>query len=81
MGEARALSSEPSGKPPPVLPPRVLPPRVGWFRRQFADIVYVARRDRKLWLLPLLFLLLMLASLMLIAVAAGPIAPFIYPFL
>ena len=58
-----------------------LAPRVGWLRRQFADIVYVARRDRKWWLLPLLFLLLMLASLMLIATAAGPIAPFIYPVL
>jgi len=66
------LSSEPQKK---------LPPRVGWLRRQFADIIYVARRDRKWWLLPLLLLLLMLASLMLVAAAAGPIAPFIYPFL
>ncbi len=58
-----------------------LPPRVGWLRRQFIDIVYVAKRDRKWWLLPLVFLLLMLSTLMLIATAAGPIAPFIYPFL
>jgi hypothetical protein len=41
----------------------------------------VAKRDRKWWLLPLVFLLLLLASLMLVATAAGPIAPFIYPFL
>lgn len=66
------MSSEPREK---------LPPRVGWLRRQFSDIVYVAKRDRKWWLLPLVFLLLMLATLMLLATAAGPIAPFIYPFL
>jgi len=62
-------------------PGEKLPPRIGWLRRQFGDIVYVAKRDRKWWLLPLVFLLLMLATLMLIATAAGPIAPFIYPFL
>lgn len=62
-------------------PVKKLPPRVGWLRRQFLDVVYVAKRDRKWWLLPLIFLLLILASMMLIATAAGPIAPFIYPFL
>ena len=59
----------------------ILPPREGWLRRQFADIVYVAKRDKKWWLLPLLFVLLVLAALLVTATALGPLAPFIYPFL
>lgn len=56
-------------------------PRGGWLRRQFSDILHVARRDKKWWLLPLVFLLLMLAALMIFASAIGPLAPFVYPFL
>jgi len=63
----------------PEIPQR--PQRVGWLRRQFADILYVARRDKKWWLLPLLFLILILATLAVVASTAGPLAPFIYPFL
>lgn len=63
------------------MPADVLPPRTGWLRRQFEDILYVAKRDKKWWLLPLLLLLLVLALLMAIASAAGPLAPFVYPFL
>lgn len=55
--------------------------RVGWLRRQFADVTLVARRDKRWWLLPLVFVLLLLAGLMLIATALGPLAPFVYPFL
>ena len=62
-------------------PRKTLPPRSGWLRRQFADIIYVTKRDKKWWLLPLLIMLLVLASLMIIATALGPLAPFIYPFL
>ena len=59
----------------------ILSPRAGWLRRQFSDIVYVAKRDKKWWLLPLLFALLILAALLLAASALGPLAPFVYPFL
>ena len=58
-----------------------LPPRTGWLRRQFSDIIYVAKRDKKWWLLPLFFLVLLLAALMLVASSVGPLAPFVYPFL
>jgi hypothetical protein len=60
---------------------RGLPRRAGWLRRQFSDVVYVARRDKKWWLLPLFLLLMMLAGLLLIASSSGPLAPFVYPFL
>lgn len=55
--------------------------RVGWLRRQFADVTLVARRDKRWWLLPLMFVLLFLAALMLVATTLGPLAPFVYPFL
>ena len=61
--------------------PDILPPRRGWLWRQFSDIVYVAKRDKKWWLLPLLFALLILTALLLTASALGPLAPFVYPFL
>jgi hypothetical protein len=53
--------------------------RRGWFRRLFADLLFVSKRDRKWWLLPLILLLLILAALLVLAVALGPLAPFIYP--
>jgi hypothetical protein len=55
--------------------------RLPWYRRLAADVLYVARRDRKWWLLPLIILLLALAGLLTMASVAGPLAPFIYPFL
>ena len=58
-----------------------LPRRVSWVRRQFADILFVARSDRKWWLLPLLFLILLLGFIVIAASMAGPLAPFIYTFL
>ena len=57
------------------------PKRSGWLRRQFSDVFYVARRDRKWWLLPVLFLVLLLATLLVAASTMGPLAPFVYPFL
>jgi hypothetical protein len=57
------------------------PRRIGWFRRLLTDVFFVARRDRKMWMLPLIILLLLLAALLAAAVALGPLAPFIYPLL
>ena len=59
----------------------VLPRRLPWYRRLAQDIVFVVKRDRKWWLLPLLVLLLMLVGLLAVAALSGPLAPFIYPFL
>ena len=58
-----------------------IPQRSGWFRRLFADILFVVGRDKKWWLLPPLVLLLILAGLLAFAAMAGPLAPFIYPLL
>ena len=55
------------------------PQRVGWTRRLLTDVLFVARRDRKFVLLPLLVLLLALAALMVVSSSLGPLAPFIYP--
>jgi len=46
-----------------------------------SDVWYVIRRDRKWWLIPLLIVLFAATGLMLFVGAAGPLAPFIYPFL
>ena len=58
-----------------------LPERKGWFKQLFADIFFVAKRDKKWWLLPLVLLLLVLAALLAFATLAGPLAPFVYPLL
>jgi hypothetical protein len=58
-----------------------LPARKGWLRRLLGDILFVAKRDKKWWLLPLIALLLILAALLVFAAVAGPLAPFIYPLL
>jgi hypothetical protein len=55
--------------------------RKSWIGRLLADVVYVARRDKKWWLLPLIVVVLVLAALSLLAASAGPLSPFIYPFL
>ena len=57
------------------------PRRIGWFRRLCADVLFVAKRDKKWWLLPLIVLLLILAGLLVFATLAGPLAPFVYPLL
>jgi hypothetical protein len=46
-----------------------------------SDIWYVVKRERKFWIIPLLVLLFSIVGLMLAAGTAGPLAPFIYPFL
>jgi hypothetical protein len=55
--------------------------RRGWVTRLVADTFFVAKRDKKWWILPLIVLLLILAALLALATLAGPLAPFIYPFL
>jgi hypothetical protein len=46
-----------------------------------ADVWYVVRREKKWWLVPLILILLLATALMLVAGSAGPLAPFLYPFL
>lgn len=70
-----------SEKKPQTKPLAGLRGRRPWYRRLASDVLYVARRDRKWWLLPLILLLLALAGLLTMASLAGPLAPFIYPFL
>ena len=60
---------------------QTLPTRSGSFRRVLGDLFFVAKRDRKWWVLPLIFLLLILGGLLAFAAALGPLAPFIYPLL
>ena len=55
--------------------------RKGWLRQVLGDIVFVARRERKTWLAPLILFLLVIVTLFGLASLAGPLAPFIYPFL
>jgi hypothetical protein len=55
--------------------------RRGWFRGLCADVLYVIRRDKKWWLLPLILVLLAIAAILVLSALAGPLAPFIYPLL
>jgi hypothetical protein len=55
--------------------------RKGWLRQVLGDIAFVARRERKIWLAPLILFLLLIAVLFGLASLAGPLAPFIYPLL
>ena len=54
-------------------------PRTGSWRRVLIDVLFVARREKKLWLSPLILVVLLLAALLAIATLAGPLAPFVYP--
>ena len=55
------------------------PQRSGWFRRLMGDVLFVARRDRNWWLLPLVLLLLLMAAFIVVGASLGPLAPFVYP--
>jgi hypothetical protein len=48
-------------------------------RRLFADVFFVAKRDKKWWLIPLVIFLVALAGLLVLGSLAGPLAPFVYP--
>ena len=54
---------------------------MGSLQRLCTDIVFVAKRDKLWWLLPLIILLLGMAALLVIATLVGPVAPFLYPLL
>lgn len=55
--------------------------RRGVLRALVSDVLFVTRRDRKWWLLPLVLLLALLVALFAVAAGFGPLAPFIYPLL
>jgi len=59
--------------------PRPRKQRSGWLRRLTGDVLFVARRDRTWWLLPLVVLLLLMAALIVVGTSLGPLAPFVYP--
>lgn len=46
-----------------------------------SDVWYVITKERKYWIIPLLVILFVLIGLTLAAGTAGPLAPFIYPFI
>ena len=46
-----------------------------------SDVWFAVKREKKYWIIPLLVILLGMVGLMLAAGTAGPLAPFIYPFL
>jgi hypothetical protein len=71
--------TETSAKTPDA--PRNRVSRPGWLSRMLRDIFFVARRDKKWLLLPLILFLLILAVVLAMAAMAGPLAPFIYPIL
>ncbi len=68
-----------TARPADKMPAR--PARRGWLGRLCADMLFVVKRDKKWWLLPLIMLLLVLAALLVFSATVGPLAPFIYPLL
>lgn len=56
-------------------------PRRNSVFRLLADVLFVARREKKLWMTPLVIVVLLIAAVLGIAALAGPVAPFIYPLL
>ncbi len=49
------------------------------WKQLIEDIFFVATRDKKWWLIPLVLFVLVIALVLVIAALAGPLAPFIYP--
>lgn len=45
------------------------------------DVLRASRRERKLWLAPLLLFLMLLGGLLALISLTGPLAPFIYPIM
>jgi hypothetical protein len=52
---------------------------VSWAWRLVTDILFVAKRDRKWWMLPLVLAVLVMAGLIAVGASLGPLAPFLYP--
>lgn len=53
--------------------------KFSFWRQLLSDIVFIAKRDKKWWLVPLIVILVVVAGLMVLGTLAGPVAPFIYP--
>ena len=53
--------------------------RFRFFKQLIADIILVANREKKWWLVPLLVVVTLLATILIVGALAGPLAPFIYP--
>jgi len=51
------------------------------FGKLLRDVLISARRYKMWWLVPLIFILLAFALLMILATLSGPLAPLIYPIL
>lgn len=47
----------------------------------FMEFLWFLKENKKWWLLPLIIMFLALALLLLVTLKAGPLSPFIYPFL
>ncbi len=47
----------------------------------FREFFLFIRKEKKWWLIPLVVILGALAAVVIFAESAGPLAPFIYPFL
>lgn len=50
-----------------------------FIKQLLSDIFYIAKRDKKWWLIPLVLTLIGIGGCIAVATLAGPIAPFIYP--
>jgi len=44
-----------------------------------ADVLFVLRREKKLWLTPLILLVVVIAALLIFAALEGPAVSFVYP--
>ena len=53
--------------------------RFRFFQQLIADIILAANREKKWWLVPLLVVVTLLATILIVGALAGPLAPFIYP--
>ena len=53
--------------------------KISGFNRLVRDMVFASKRDKRVVLLPLCFLLLVLAGVLVFLTISGPLAPFIYP--
>jgi len=52
--------------------------KLSFWRRLMTDILFVAKRDKKLWIVPLIVVLVIVTVLFVLGTLAGPLAPFVY---
>jgi len=46
-----------------------------------SEVFLVIKKEKKWWLIPLIFILFVIVGLMIFVAGAGPLAPFLYPLL